>query len=105
MESRYRVLITKEANEDIEDIVRYISRHLNNPDAAMDLLDAIEEIYANIARTPLMYALCDDTRLRQREYRKIPVKNHVIVYRVVEDTALVIILRAFYGGMDYMKLL
>lgn len=105
MAYRYQLQISKDARIDLEEIVQYISDHLSNPQAATDFMDAVEAVYVDIAQTPQMYAFCNNTILRRMGYRKIPIKNYVMVYRFSEETGSVIIMRFFYGGMDYMKLL
>jgi toxin ParE1/3/4 len=99
------VIITKEAEADIDGIVRYIAVELKNTDVAKSLLDDVENVYRNISGQPDMYGYCNDGRLRNKGYRKITIKNYIIVYRVSEDKESAIILRVFYGGMDYAKML
>jgi plasmid stabilization system protein ParE len=100
-----KLIITKEAEADIDGIVQYIAVELNNTEAAKSFLDDIENAYRNVTGQPDMYGLCNDGKLRNMGYRKIAIKNYIIVYRVSEDKEFAVILRVFYGGMDYSKLL
>ena len=50
-----------------------------------------------------MYERCRDTRLKAMGYRRITVKNYVIIYKVEESIKTVYIMRCFYGGRDYEK--
>ena len=52
-----------------------------------------------------MYAYCDDTKLRNDGYRKIPVKNYILLYRVDGEENIVYIMRVIYGRRDYSKLI
>lgn len=46
-----------------------------------------------------------DVRLKAMGYRRITVKNYVIIYKIVESIKTVYIMRCFYGGRDYEKLI
>ena len=102
---KYDLAITKPAENDLADILQYISKDLSAPKAANDLLDDILECYDHISANPLMYALCDNERLRSKKYRKAAIKNYVMFYRVDEDKQMVYIMRFVYGRRDYINLL
>lgn len=36
---------------------------------------------------------------------KIPIKNYLLVYKIVEEDKTVNILRLFYGAQDYLELI
>ncbi len=78
----YRLIISSEADNDIDEIVYYISRVLNNLKAAAVFLDDLEKCYYNIANNPLMYSLCNDEKLREKGYRKVVIKNYLVLYRI-----------------------
>lgn len=71
----YNLVITQPAKKDLADILQYISKDLSAPKAANDLLDDILKCYDNISSNPLMYALCDNDRLKVRiqksSYKKL----------------------------------
>ncbi len=52
-----------------------------------------------------MYAKCQNIRLEKEDYRKIPIKNYPLVYKIVEEDKTVNILRFFYGAHDYLELI
>ena len=101
----YKLVVSKEAVEDIEDIVRYIISELKNPGAASAFLDDVEKSYNIIIEKPLMYSLCHDLKLRNGGYRKIVIKNYLILYRVNEENETVIVVRVVYGGRNYTELI
>ena len=101
----YKIEIAPLANKDLEEILDYILRELSNPSAAADLLAEIESCYSNLEKMPEMYERCRDTRLKEMGYRRITVKNYVIIYKVMESIKTVYIMRCFYGGRDYEKLI
>lgn len=101
----YNLVITKPAEKDLADILQYISKDLSAPKAANDLLDDILRCYDNISSNPLVYALCDNDRLKSKEYRKALIKNYIMLYRVDEEKQTIYIMRFIYGRRDYINLL
>lgn len=78
---------------------------MSAPKATNDLLDDILKCYDNISLNPLMYALCDNNRLKSKEYRKAVIKNYIMFYRVDEVKQTIYIMRFIYGRRDYINLL
>lgn len=101
----YNVLVTEAAQSDLMDALDYISTTLANPSAAGNLLIQIEECYVQLGNYPMMYAACQDPRLQAAGYRKAVIGHFVLIYRVHEIDHTVFVLRFFYGGRDYEKLL
>ena len=101
----YKIVKTNSYQRDLDSAVGYIVLSLVNKTAAVSLLDAVERIYDDLERMPLMYGFCDDQRLRDLKYHKAVIKNYVMVYKVDEDEKAVNILRFFHGRQDYEKLI
>lgn len=101
----YDLLITELADEDLDAIVQYISFDLSNPVAAKNLLDKLEAVYQFLVSSPQMYPVCDDDRLKGRGYRKVLLKNYILIFRVDEAISRVYLLRFFYGPQNYIELL
>ena len=101
----YNLLVSREAETDIDNIARYIAVQLQNRDAAVGFLDDVENAYSRLIKQPRLYNFCDNARLREKGYRKVILKNYIMIYRVSEETDSVIILRVFYGRMDYLNIL
>ena len=101
----YKLIISRNAHDDLTDIAGYITRELNNPQAAAGFLDDVEESYRRIINNPRMYSLCRDERLGRMGYRKIVIKNYLILYRINEESQEVYIVRIVYEGRNYPELL
>jgi plasmid stabilization system protein ParE len=101
----FKLIISREAERDIDEIVQYIAIELKNPTAAAGFLDDVEEAYLNVVQSPRMYSFCNDEQLRKKDYHKVLLKNYIMVYRVSNDKESVVVLRVFYGRMDYLRLL
>lgn len=101
----YKIIKTRLAEQDLDNILGYIVLSLANPSAAASFADAVEACYSDLEKMPLMYELCRDPRLRTLEYHKAVIKNYIMVYKVDEAAKAVHILRFFYGRRDYEKLI
>lgn len=101
----YKLVVSKPAEKDLADILQYISKDLSAPKAASDFLDEVLKCYDNVSANPLMYALCDNDRLKNKKYRKAIIKNYIMFYRVDETSDTVYIMRFIYGRRDYINLL
>ena len=101
----YKLEYLPVARKDMIEIVRYISRELQNPDAAdrlaVELVNAAESVltfpYAAPAYQPI--------RSLKHEYRKILVQNYLMFYWVDEEERLVTVARVVYAKRDYGRLL
>jgi len=101
----YKIIVSEDAHNDIDEIMYYIDNKLENMQAAMGFLDDIEQSYRSLEGHPNMYTLCPDVRLREKGYRQIPIKNCLIFYRVDDVNNVVYIVRVVYGGREYGKLM
>lgn len=101
----YKLVISREAHRDIDEIATYIVHQLNNVQAAKGFLDDVERSYRGVVDNPLMYSLCGDERLRKEGYRKIVIKHYLIIYRADEAQKCIFIVRVVYGARDYAKML
>lgn len=101
----YKLLVTELAHQDLDNIVSYIALQLANPKAAGDFLDEVTACYGFLKSNPMMYERCQDRRLGKEGYHKAVIKNYVLVYKIVEVSKTVSIMRFFYGAQDYTKLI
>ena len=51
---------------------------------------------------PYMYPECNEP-LKSLGYRKIVVKNYILIYEVDDEKKNINLLRIFYGRSDYMR--
>lgn len=103
--TKYSVEVTEPAKRDVLDIARYISAELSAPKAALAMVDTLEENMQSLATNPKRHALVRDERLATKGYRALPVKNHIIFYKVNEQEQAVDIVRILYGRRDWVNLL
>ena len=101
----YKLIVSREAHRDIDEIVTYIAHELKNAQAAVNFLGDVENSYCHILKNPFMYSLCKDERLYGKGYRKVIIKRYLVLYRVDEAKKSVYVIRVVYGPRDYAKLL
>jgi len=82
---KYRLRYLPLFYEDLEQKVVYIAEKLQNPQAANDLIDAVEQ--AILERQPVAEAFESYHSIRERKYLyyRIYVKNFVVWYVVIDD--------------------
>jgi plasmid stabilization system protein ParE len=101
----YSVLISAPAENDLRDIVRYISAQLLAPMTAAKMMDAIEAAIAGLVDMPQKFPLVTDERLASMGYRKFIVKSYMVFYTIDEKSKVVDIIRIVYARRDWLQLL
>jgi plasmid stabilization system protein ParE len=102
---KFKLVVSEDAHNDIDEIVSYMVNELQSPQAASHFLDDVEQAYIRIADNPYLFALCSDKRLQELGYHKVVIKNYLVLYREDEETNTIYVVRIVYGGCDYAKLL
>ena len=97
----YKLLVTQKVEDDLDNIIGYITGKLCNTEAAGALLDEIEGHYDALEDNPYLYALCAQPLLRRGEYRKIAINGYLLFYRIDEARKLVYVERFFSELQDY----
>ena len=99
----YKVVISPSANANLFNILRYIAQELENPQAATELSNKIEKCYLDLQSMPNAHALCSDPLLRLKGYRKYPVGNYLVIFRVIEDCSEVRVVHIFHETQNYIE--
>ena len=100
----YKLIVSKDAHGDVDEIAGYIARELENPQAASSFLDDVEKSYRSLMENPRLFALCQDSSLQRKGYRKIVIKNDLVLYRIDENKKSVYVVRVVYGPRNYPDL-
>lgn len=87
------------------EIVQYISRELQNPDAANRLAVELVNAAEGVLNFPYAAPAYQPVRPLKHEYRKILVKNYLMFYWVDEEQRLVTVARVMYAKRDIGRLL
>jgi plasmid stabilization system protein ParE len=100
---RYRLQILPLFEDDLNEIVDYISTQLQNPTAAKNLVDAVQQAIEKRLSDPESFAPYRSAKERKYPYYQIFVKNFTIFYVVIGDVMEV--RRILYGRRDWKQLL
>lgn len=71
--------------KDLEDNITYIADKLGNPQAANDLLDAVESAILERVDDAESFEPYCSLKERRYQYYRIYVKNYVVYYVVIDD--------------------
>lgn len=80
MTDNYEVKITKQAQEQMTEIVDYISHELFASEAAINLLDKMESSIMSLSYLPERYQVIEEEPWRTKGIRKIIVNNFLVYY-------------------------
>lgn len=97
----YKVVITTDAEQDLDRFIQYLICEKNSGQAAINVLNDYEQTVQELATAAGSIKLFDNPRLNDLGYRRINFKSHkyFMLYRIQKKT--VIIDRVFHGLQDY----
>lgn len=99
----YKLSILPLFEEDLNEIVDYITDKLQNPEAALRLVDDIEIAINTRLEMPLAFAPYQSAKERAHPYYRINVRNFSVFYVVIGDVMEV--RRVMYSKRDIDNLL
>lgn len=87
----YKVVITPDAEEDLDRYIRYLLFEKNNGQAASNVLNDFEATKQSLSRVAGSLKLCENPKLREFGYRRINFLSHryFMLYRIEGNFAIV----------------
>ena len=102
MESKsYKLRYLPIFEQDLMSSVNYITNVLKNEDAAIRLVDDIEDAIFERLKNPTLFETYPSITKREYPYYRIYIHNYVIYYVVIDD--VMEIRRLMYGARDTDK--
>ena len=92
----YRAVYLPTARQQLEDAVLYIAVDLCAPDAAMKLVDEVDEAVRRLEEMPYRFPIYHTLYAVKREIRFFPLKNDNVYYVIDEDAKTVEIWRVLH---------
>ena len=80
---------------DLEDAYNYICDNLQNPQAAKELINAVEEAIIQRSNNPESFEQYNSLKDREYPYYRIYVKNFVVYYVVIPGNPPIMEIRRF----------
>jgi plasmid stabilization system protein ParE len=87
----YKVVVTADAEEDLNQYIRYLLLEKRSEQAARNVLDDFEATVQSLKNVAGSLKLCDNPHLKELGYRRINFFSHryFMMYRIVEDMVFV----------------
>lgn len=99
----HEVLLTRDAERDLEEIFDYISEH-HSPRAAKHVLDRVEKAVVSLGRFPERGSFPRELlALGIRDYRQVFFKPYRLIYRTLDKRVYIYLI--VDGGRDMQTLL
>lgn len=97
----YKVVITIDAENDLDQFINYLIYEKKSLQSANNLLDDFDSIIESLTHIAGSLKICDNPRLRKLGYRRINFLKHryFMLYRIVDN--LVIVDNIFHELQDY----
>lgn len=97
----YYVKVTNRAEEELLEIYEYIKVVLKSEISANKFIKTIQE---KIERLTIFPYSCMEVKTKPRNtiYRKLHVKNYLVLYKINEGNKLVEIVHVYYARRDYL---
>ena len=97
----YRIVVTKDAEEDLDCFVKYLILEKMSMQAAQNVLNDYDATIESLKHIAGSLKFCDNPRLHQLEYRRINFQNHryFMLYRIVDN--VVFVDNIFHELQDY----
>jgi toxin ParE1/3/4 len=96
----FQVVVTEDAERDLEDIVTYIAQH-DSPRSAENVLGRILDIAESLAAGPTRGSPPKELRaLGDKEYRQVFFKPYRLIYRVVEQQVIIYLIADGWRDMQ-----
>ena len=86
---------------ELSDAVGYIAHKLHNPEAAMKLINDVEQAIQNRLFAPESFESVPTTKNREHKYYRIPVGNYIVLYVVIGN--VMEIRRFVYEPSDWVS--
>lgn len=99
----YTVEITEKAQDDLAEIIKYVSSVLDAPVAAKKLYNDIKECIYSLSQMPERYKEYDSEKYESYNLRMVSVNNYCVFYTVDNNKRIVYIVSILFGRMDLEK--
>lgn len=86
---QYKVEITREALQDMEDMYNYIAVDLLSPENAMGQYNRIADEILTLDSFPERYRIMESELEKKMELRRMLVDNYSVFYTICEDKVIV----------------
>ena len=99
----YKLIITEKAEELLDNLIYHLIYRLKNNQAAVHLLESVDQIYSRLEENPYQFPESRDITLQRLGYREALLSDmdYVIIFRIEET--FVYIAGIFHQLENYRK--
>ena len=101
---KYTVNLSDKANKDTDEIFEYISTVLCEKEAAVNMINLLQESILSLDEMPGRYRLYENELWKKRGVHIMPVKKYLVFYLIDDETKTVNVIRVIYASRDYEKI-
>ena len=101
----YDVIITPDAENDLNDLDEHISVTLQSPDIAIAYIRTIREKILSLQNNPGRYRCLDEEPWHTMGIRRLNVKNFAVFYTIIDEYNEVYIQNIIYQRRDIQRFL
>ena len=105
MASEFDFRLTEKAEEDLDEIVNYITIELSNPQAAADFMDKLDSAIDEACCFPDSGAPLNNDFLEDSGTRKKIIDNYIMYYLPNLSEKVIYVLRILYCGRNIDEIL
>lgn len=98
----YKVRITDECIEEIEQIYDYIANELKANNSAVKLIKEVRTKILGLSKTPKLYPKINKRNRAKKIYRRIIIQNYIVLYTVDDNQKLVYISHMHFSRKKYL---
>ncbi len=101
----FTIIITPDAEEDLNALDDYITFELNAPETAIRYISDIKTQISSLSKAPKRYRLMEEEPWHSHSIRRMNAKNFAIFYHIYEEYNEIYILNVIYQKRDLLKVL
>ncbi|MDD2575379.1 MAG: type II toxin-antitoxin system RelE/ParE family toxin [Acholeplasmataceae bacterium] len=101
----YQVILSNDANNDINQIVLFIATESGSKKVALDYLDKLQDAILSLNKFPERGSNPRYKILRNQGYKFIVVETHLVFYKIKEENKTIIIYRVLHQKSSYQNFL
>jgi len=101
LDNRYTVKLYARAYKDLDSIYTYIAEQLLEPNAALHVIDQLEDAILSLEQFPQRGAIRKVGAYAHGQYRQLFVAHYIIVYRIQEESKVVYVVTVRYAPSHF----
>lgn len=101
--TEYKIKLTEDFLEEIEEIYKYISNTLKAKSTAKRLIRKVINNIHLVEKLPEIFMKIEKYSKTERQYRRFVVNNYVVLYTVDNTEKIVYIVHIYYGRRNYIN--